>query len=129
MLHAFALLFAWSAARGGGPVVFGPRFAVYPAVVQLGTDGRPGLDVDLALVEDQSAIDRLCRLALEQYRAWTCRSPGALEVTADGVPVQLEPDATFHAPGARTMLVRGGGAVTALDTPAEGPPFPDSRLD
>jgi hypothetical protein len=50
--------------------VFGPRFAVYPAVVQLG-DGRPGLDVDLALVEDANAIDALCRLALDRYREWT----------------------------------------------------------
>jgi len=49
--------------------VFGPRFAFYPAVVQL-EDGSPGLDVDLAVVEGQSAIDRLCRVALARYRAW-----------------------------------------------------------
>jgi len=49
--------------------VFGPRFAFYPAVVQL-EDGSPGLDVDLAVVEGQSAIDRLCRIALARYRAW-----------------------------------------------------------
>jgi hypothetical protein len=70
MVHAFAVLFVWSAARTGDDrVVFGPRFTVYPAVVQL-RDGRPGVDVDLALVENRSAIDRLCRLALREYRAW-----------------------------------------------------------
>jgi hyaluronoglucosaminidase len=66
MLHAFGVLFAWSAARAGDHVVFGPRFAAYPAVVQL-SDGRPGLDVRLALREDRSAIDRLCRLAIAEY--------------------------------------------------------------
>ncbi len=71
MHHAFATLFAWGRARSRSDrVVFGPRFAVYPAVVQLG-DGRPGLDVDLALVENANAIDALCRLALERYRGWT----------------------------------------------------------
>ncbi|HEY4400407.1 MAG TPA: protein O-GlcNAcase, partial [Acidimicrobiia bacterium] len=69
MVHAFATLFSWSAARRRRHVVFGPRFAIYPAVVQL-ADGRPGLDVDLAVVEDQSAIDRLCRVALARYQVW-----------------------------------------------------------
>jgi hyaluronoglucosaminidase len=129
MLHAFAALFAWNAGRRGGRVVFGPRFALYPAVVQLGEDnGRPGLDVDLALVEDQSAIDRLCRLALGRYQAWTQRAQGALEVTADGEQLRLGPDASFHAPGARVILVRDGSGVTALTEPTAGPPFPDSRL-
>src|SRR6184192_4280657 len=33
MVHAFATVFSWSAARGRKHVVFGPRFAIYPAVV------------------------------------------------------------------------------------------------
>lgn len=78
MLHAFATLFAWSAARAGEDrVVLGPRFTVYPAVVQL-PGGRSGLDVDLALVEDRSATDRLCRLALREYRAWANVDRGAV---------------------------------------------------
>jgi hyaluronoglucosaminidase len=131
MLHAFAVLFSWSAARRGERVVFGPRFAVYPAVVQLaGEDGgRPGLDVDVALVEGQSAIDRICRLALDQYRSWAQQEPAALDVMADGTPVRLGPDATFRAPRMQAMLIRAGSNATALRAPAEGPPFHDSRLD
>ena len=128
MLHAFAVLFAWSAARRGQRVVFGPRFAVYPAVVQLDAEGRPGLDVDLALVEGRSAIDKLCRLALGQYQHWTRQTPGALEVSADGTAVPLAPDGWFDAPGAQVILVRDGSATTALAPPPEGPPFPDTRL-
>jgi hypothetical protein len=68
MIHSFVLLFAWSAARDAPPrVVLGPRFVMHPAVVQL-PDGTPALDVALAVREDQSAIDRLARLALRTYR-------------------------------------------------------------
>ena len=35
MIHAFAMLFAWTGARQGRVVVGGPRFALHPAVVQL----------------------------------------------------------------------------------------------
>lgn len=128
MLHAFALLFAWSVARRGELVVFGPRFAVYPAVVQLGGEGRPGLDIDLALVEGKSAIDRLCRLALGRYQAWAQREPGVLTVTADGAPVPLGSDGSFDTPPARMVLVHDGAGVTALAAPAQEPPFPDGRL-
>jgi hyaluronoglucosaminidase len=69
LLYAFATLLAWNGARRRDHVVFGPRFALYPAVVQL-ADGQPGLDVSLALVEDRNAIDRLCRMALDRYQAW-----------------------------------------------------------
>lgn len=69
MLHCFALLFAWSAARDGCLVVLGPRFAIHPAVVQR-PDGSPAVDVALALAEDCSAVDRLCRLALREYEQW-----------------------------------------------------------
>jgi len=67
MIHAFALLFAWSAARDAPPrVVLGPRFALHPAVVQR-SDGAPALDVGLALREDASLVDRLARVALARY--------------------------------------------------------------
>jgi hypothetical protein len=85
--------------------------------------------VDLALVEGESAIDNLCRLALGRYQQWTRQTPGALEVSADGTEVPLAPDGSFDAPGARSMLVRDGSTVTALAPPLDGPPFPDSRLD
>ncbi|MGH8986898.1 MAG: protein O-GlcNAcase [Acidimicrobiia bacterium] len=70
LLLACGVLFAWDAARAGDRKVFGPRFAIYPAIVQL-ADGRTGLDVDLAVAEDRNAVDRLCRHALGAYREWT----------------------------------------------------------
>ncbi len=69
VLHVFAVAFAWDAARAGDRVVFGARFAIVPAVVQL-ADGQPGLDVDLAITEDDNAVDRVCRLALHAYDRW-----------------------------------------------------------
>jgi hyaluronoglucosaminidase len=127
MVHAFAAVFSWSAARGRKHVVFGPRFAFYPAVIQL-ADGRPGLDIDLAVVEDQSAIDRLCRFALTRYQAWTQRLPDTLRVTADGAGVAIEPDGSFSAPGAHVVVVEAGPDATDISS-AEGTlPFPDARL-
>jgi hyaluronoglucosaminidase len=70
MHQAFALLYSWSVARTNTRVVFGPRFALYTPVVQL-ADGRPALDVGLAVREDENAVDALCRLALATYQDWT----------------------------------------------------------
>jgi hyaluronoglucosaminidase len=69
MNHAFALIYKWMAARADEHVVYGPRFAVYTAVVQL-PDGRSGLDVGQSLRENANVVDRLCRLALADYEAW-----------------------------------------------------------
>jgi hypothetical protein len=131
VIHAFAAVYAWSAARRCTRVVFGPRFAVYPAVVQL-TDGRPGLDIDLAVVEGRSAIDRLCRFALARYQAWAQRPTDPLRVTVDGAVAAIEPDGAFSAPGARLVVVEAGpdatevsGAAVDLDAAL---PFPDARL-
>jgi hyaluronoglucosaminidase len=88
MLHAFALLFAWSAARDApSRVVLGPRFVLHPAVVQR-VDGAPALDVGLAVREDASVIDRLARLALARY-ARVMSAPASTvgePVTADELP-------------------------------------------
>jgi hyaluronoglucosaminidase len=92
MIHAFAVVFSWTTARRSTHVVFGPRFAFYPAVVQL-DDGSPGLDVDLAVVERQSAIDRLCRVALDRYQAWSRRPREARPVAAGALPF---PDARLR---------------------------------
>jgi len=93
MIHAFAVVFSWSTARRSKHVVFGPRFAFYPAVIQL-DDGSPGLDVDLAVVEGQSAIDRLCRIALARYQAWSQGPRHVLPVTAGVIDAALPfPDA------------------------------------
>jgi hyaluronoglucosaminidase len=87
MIHAFALLFAWSAARDARPrIVLGPRFAVHPAVVQR-PDGAPALDVGLALREDASIVDRLARLALDRYqRATTEPRDSSASTPRDRVP-------------------------------------------
>ena len=69
MHQAFVLIYMWMAARADEHVVYGPRFAIYTAVVQL-PDGRPALDVGGSLREDASVIDRLCRIALADYEAW-----------------------------------------------------------
>lgn len=69
MQAAFLVLFLWQAARADQKVVYGPRFAVYTPIVQL-PDGRPALDVGLALREDANVIDRLCRFALTTYDRW-----------------------------------------------------------
>jgi hyaluronoglucosaminidase len=127
MIHAFAALFSWSAARRRKHVVFGPRFAFYPAVIQL-DDGRPGLDIDLAVVEDQSAIDRLCRFALARYQAWAQRPPAMLRVTADGAPAHVEPDGAFSAPGAQVVVVAAGPDATEVSGALAALPFHDARL-
>ncbi len=127
MIHAFAAVFSWSAARRVQHVAFGPRFAVYPAVVQL-ADGRPGLDVDLAIVEGQSAIDRLCRFALARYQAWAERPQDPLRVKADNAPAAVAPDGTFYAPGVRVVIVEAGPDATALPGMDAALPFPDARL-
>ncbi len=71
LLHsAFVLIVLWGDARGRSDrIVYGPRFAIHPAVVPL-RDGSPGLDVRMAVTEDASAIDRLCRAALTAYERW-----------------------------------------------------------
>jgi hyaluronoglucosaminidase len=127
MIHVFAAVFSWSAARRCKHVVFGPRFAFYPAVIQL-DDGRPGLDVDLAVVEDQSAIDRLCRFALARYQAWAQRSPEPLRITVDGTPADVELDGSFSAPGAEVVVVAAGSDVTEISRANGTLPFPDARL-
>ncbi len=60
---AFGLIFAWTEARRSRPVVFGPRFAVYPAVV-MHPSGVPAFDAATGVVTDANAIDALCHLAL-----------------------------------------------------------------
>ena len=69
---AFVFVTTWANARRNRRVVYGPRFAVYPAVLRL-AGGEPVLDVDPAVVADANPVDALCRLALEGYRGLTAR--------------------------------------------------------
>ncbi len=84
MHHAFALSYTWMAARADSHCVYGPRFAVYSAVVQMPGGAGPALDVSAALREDANVIDRLCRLALNAYEAWR-RAPETVREPASGV--------------------------------------------
>jgi hyaluronoglucosaminidase len=126
MIHAFAMLFAWTAARQGLVVVGGPRFALHPAVVQL-EDGRPALDIGLAVREDASATDRLCRAALREYRAWTADPSSELHVDAAGRALLVDSEGGFRADPGVAVLITCGGAATRVPAPG-APPFPDVRL-
>lgn len=126
MIHAFAMLFAWTGARQGRMVVGGPRFALHPAVVQL-DDGRPALDIGLAVREDASATDRLCRAALGEYRAWTTDPRVEVQVEVDGRAVVVDSDGGFRAHPDEAVLVRCGETATRVRAPG-APPFRDVRL-
>jgi beta-N-acetylglucosaminidase len=125
MIHAFALLFSWSGARDGRVVVGGPRFALHPAVVQRAS-GEPMLDVDLALRENTSALDQLCRLALREYQHWAVDADAPLGAREDLEPISVAADGSFHT-AAPEVLVHCGPRAT-LVTAGTGPPFPDARL-
>jgi hyaluronoglucosaminidase len=85
MHHAFACTYTWLGARADEHVVFGPRFVVYSAVVQLPNGAGPALDVSASLREDANVIDRLCRLALGVYEGWR-RSPDEAGTAANRRP-------------------------------------------
>jgi hypothetical protein len=119
----FMMMFQWSAARGNQKSVFGPRFAIYPAVVQL-ADGSQGVDPSLAVREDANAVDRCCRLALAVYDAWRAVPGGDLRVFVDGEERAVAADGPFDGRGTLT-LVRAGEWCTRLDHPL---PFNEPRL-
>ena len=123
MQHAFGLMFTWGAARRNERVVFGPRFALYTPVVQL-AGGLPGLDVALAVREDASAIDALCRLALASYADWTRDAGAPIEAFVDGEPRAVSSTGAFDGSG-REIRVRAACHETSA-----GPslPFRDRRL-
>ena len=121
----FALMFAWSAARANNEVVFGPRFALYPAVVQTAS-GRPAVDTAMALVEDANAIDSLCRIALREYERWRAGGDESVRVLVDGAERAVSADGSFDAQGTMT-LVRSGRLVTRV-RPGEDLPVRDRRL-
>lgn len=126
MIHAFGALFAWSGARRGRVVVGGPRFATYAAIVQLPT-GEPALDVDLALREDGSAIDRLCRFALREYRD-ALPDVGAPLCARAGLDVfEVGDDGRFRAPPDTAVVLSWGHQLTRVQAPSS-PPFGDARL-
>jgi hyaluronoglucosaminidase len=126
MIHAFGALFAWSGARQGRMVVGGPRFATYAAIVQLPT-GEPALDIDLALREDASAIDRLCRFALHEYRDALPDMGAPLCARAGLDSYAVEPDGRFDVPPEVPIVVSWGRQLTRADAPSS-PPFGDARL-
>jgi len=121
----FALMFRWSGARANTEVVFGPRFAIYPAVVQT-EGGRPAVDVGLALLEDANVIDRLCRIALREYERWREEADESVRAFVDGEPRPVAADGSFDARGTMAM-VRSGRLVTRA-RPGEDLPVRDRRF-
>jgi hypothetical protein len=91
-------------------------------------DGTPGLDVDVALRDDQSAIDRLCRLALSEYGAWERdEQPAPLTARVGMERLPVGPDGSFSAAAADAVVVQACDHATRVGAGA-GPPFPDPRL-
>jgi hypothetical protein len=125
MHTAFLVMYSWTGARRSAQVVFGPRFALYPAVVQL-ADGSPGVDVAAAIREDESAIDALCRLALDEYASWSRDPTSKLRVFVDGDARVVADDGSFDARG-DIVLVRDERNVTRVGADDELP-FRDARL-
>lgn len=67
LVAAFALGWAWTAAREDGRRrVFGGRDTLHPGVVRL-ADGRPAFDPSISLRLAATPIDRLCRFAMDRY--------------------------------------------------------------
>jgi hyaluronoglucosaminidase len=125
-MHAtFLMLYSWDGARTNREVVFGPRFALYPAVVQL-ADGSPGLDPQLAVRENGNVVDRLCRLALDAYDDWRTDAGAAVRVFVDGDERPVGADGTFDSRGAMT-LVRSGRYATRV-AGGDTLPFREARF-
>ena len=68
----FAMAFHWANARSSEHVVFGPRFAIYPAIV-MHTSGQPMFSARDGILEDRNAIDALCRFAARTADETTAR--------------------------------------------------------
>jgi hypothetical protein len=125
-MHAtFLVMFSWTGARRSAQVVFGPRFALYPAVVQL-ADGSAGLDVDAALREDANAIDALCRLALDEYASWSGEPTSKVRAYVDGDERSVDDEGNFDARG-DMVLLRDERNATRVGADDELP-FRDARL-
>jgi hypothetical protein len=130
MHTAFLLLYTWAGARRNDRVVFGPRFAIYPAVVQL-ADGLPALDAHAALREDANAIDALCRLALADYEQWrashdTTSGAASLRVFVDGQARAIDEHGCFDGRG-EMVLARDDRSTTRISS-GTLLPFRDRRL-
>jgi hypothetical protein len=121
----FGLVFSWSGARANTEVTFGPRFAIYPAVVQTAS-GRPAVDIDLALIENANAVDRLCRVALREYERWRVDADETVRALVDGMERPIAADGTFDARGGTTLLCSGRQTTRARSD--EALPVRDRRL-
>jgi hyaluronoglucosaminidase len=132
LTQCFTLLFLWTAARQAShEIVLGPRFGLHAAVVQL-ADGRPALDIGLALREDASVVDHLARLALDHYERWVDGVADGPRVMVDGAEIALDADGRFRCEPGSVVLVRAGEWATrvtfATSLTVAAPPFRDPRI-
>jgi hyaluronoglucosaminidase len=121
----------WSEALQHDQMVFGARFAAYPAVV-VRAPGPVVLDVRQALITGRSAIDRLCRLSLLVYEAWVeadCPAgPASLRVVTGTETLEVDSRGRFRVPPTDgVLLVRSGKFATRCSIP-DAPPLADPRL-
>jgi hyaluronoglucosaminidase len=128
---ACLVLTRWSEALQHDQIVFGPRFAAYPAIV-VRAPGPIVLDVEQALSTGRSAIDRLCRLALDAYQAWveadSPAGPESLKVLTGSEAIEVDVQGRFRVPAeTEVVLVRSGKFMTRCTIP-DRPPLPDARL-
>jgi hypothetical protein len=82
--------------------------------------------VALAVHEDQSVVDRLCRLALDDYQRWRDEADADVRVVTRRGDLSRDHSGDY-AVGDEVVLVRAGSRVTRVSASGE-PPFPDPRL-
>jgi hypothetical protein len=124
---AGALWYGWPALRRSGVSVMGVRLGFRPELGQR-ADGRWAYRAG-SLLEDQNAIDELCRYALDELVAAADATDAGtgLVVGVDGAPVALGPAGSFAARPGALVTARWGESVTACRAPCE-PPLRDRRL-
>jgi len=123
MNHAGALWFRWPRLWRSSESVMGVRLGFRPALGQR-PDGTWRYQPD-AMLEDQNAIDALCRLALANLAALD--DVGPLVVEVDGTRVPLGDDGSFAAEPGAFVTARSGTLATRVRVPFS-PPLDDPRF-
>ncbi len=125
LLHAGMVWLKWPRLSRSGASVLGVRRGFRPQLAQA-ADGRWAY-LPTALLEDQNAVDALCRFALDGLAGVAAAAPRAVVVEVDGAPVRVANDGTFTAPPGSSVVARWGDVSTRVRAPAS-PPLPDPRL-
>ena len=128
MVHAFAAVFSWSAARRSQACRVRPAFRVLPGrhpARRRPTGTRRRSRGRRRPVRDRPTLPLRARA---RYRVWAQRSPEPLRITVDGAPADVELDGSFSAPDAAVVVVAAGPDATEILSADSTLPFPDARL-